>query len=500
MKKVCFLLAFLLMFGCVCGYGEEEKYSFEITFEINPALAEHAQSTVYWGGEAVDPALYTGLVEAEKQVTKSTNDLLNLLSAKGIIGGENLAMDIFLKDKSMLSIAQQVDEAGYHMYFNLIPSYILFLSAEDALEMGASQDTEQLTAELTGSALQILYDAMAKLEAYWSEPEAGTFEMNGRLYTEKQSIAIPAEDLFRILGEAYAELIPLMEKVLVLSGQAGDEEAMQKAVEEAKSMEVPEDVKGMVLCADMYMKAGEDAYENDLFQVITIKQAEQEQAIGFAQAGVKGEEVTLDLTFSMDGEYQTWEDMKAAYDEKAADVVNLSMGIEMGLVPQFRLEAVMDAAYIGFFAQLEITESGEMLIGVQLKKEKDGPDMVTAQLKAAPFTGEWPALATEGKEIFDLGQLLALQKAAMTEEVPEDDAQTFEDFFTPTEMDRIIDPLMQDMEKAVNGFVINAIVAAPEEVQALMDAQTLREREVMNIIFNQIPNNTLTIPDEESSF
>ena len=67
MKKVCFLLAFLLMFGCVCGYGEEEKYSFEITFEINPALAEHAQSTVYWGEEAVDPALYTGLMERKSR-------------------------------------------------------------------------------------------------------------------------------------------------------------------------------------------------------------------------------------------------------------------------------------------------------------------------------------------------------------------------------------------------------------------------------------------------
>lgn len=486
MKKfLVWLLVLIMVLNCSAVFADEvPDMEFEMTIHMDPdnpyvdsAMGEFYESFGYD---------IQALEQAQMDVERRTADLLNLVSGHMLYADEQLNLSMNLKGKPILTLdAGFNDEGEFLMNSSVFPSYTIAYTAEEL----AANDAEnaRLMEALKGMVLplvQIYTDCLAAIDPYITAVEDGPFEMNGHSYDQRTTIRMTGEECWAIVQHVQAQLIPLMEKLLVAYGVEEDPEAMLASVEDAQSQEVPAYLAGDTVSVQRYTSR-----ENPMLVHVDVA-FENEGYSLYAEMDVEENHAKLHLmTGSGTDTYADKAAMEKAAAEGAVDVWRNNK-ISLALDEENRqiLLTLEDASY--HYARHEVCmKDGESEIEVTYKGylQEDGNPLVEVALKGWVTDRKTEPVTADGKTIVNCGDLIRAGEnySLGGEYVTEQDYA-------------LISGINNDVTKAGNRLAIQIILAAPEEVQALMEAETaLTNAYIYTYTETRTP---IELPDEGTSF
>lgn len=487
MKKIgAWLLVFSLVFGCVGALAETaNNIEFELTLNVNEESFLVAEDT-----EVLTELIpnWEAISKAQADYNKALADLLSLFSIRGIVNPETREeeMSINLNGKALVSINAGMDPEGSWLYdMSLLPSYVFSLTEEEYTQLMAEGDNEKLTAalmEMAAPAMEIVMECSAAINAKASAPESGEYEFDGVMYDTKITYTMTGEEYWSIITQAGAKAIPLLEKLLVAMGMEPDEEAMNEAVADIEKAEIPEALAGADY--EMVEYTRQDAPQT-LYAVMNMENSLVRAGIVFSvgETGMKFNAVGGALS------YESVAQMQQAAAQGAQDVMVVDAELTMKSENELTLwvEYVFGEEYQRHVATMQSAEdSGEIIYQLFWDKEKEA--VVEVSLKART-TDQEPKLPEIGsKTVLSYLELLESSEAMASGDDENADYATM-----------LL--LGNDVSKALSGLLVQAVVAAPEEVQAVMEAFTALENAYLYEVPATVDDWTdLPIEDEGTSF
>lgn len=479
MKKILLVLvAWMLSLGTVFA-AETEASFLPLQFDVTIFL----DAELFGGQESAYASLLSGdglqqVLDAQKQQNEALVNLINLVSLHGTYADERILLEARLKDKTLIDYEIALTEKELLMASNLFPGSLLCAAREEIEKNAPAITADDFMAAMEETVNSLFRDARRILSARIREKESGEYSFEGIQFTEKTVMEMTGEDLFRLLTKAEKRMIPLAEKLYVLFGMEEDLQAMEQAVEDTDKQEMPKEWQGKKVTMITYTTA--------------------DQAFGYVEAKIAGETVAaaekmlvsperifLDVCYT-DGAYETPEALFAARDAGAEDVQMLRAEMAGTETLKLTVETDLTGQYERLWAEISGTAE-EDRIYLHYSPKKEGEAMLSLRLHMYGATEPLSPMQTEGKE-----KIYFLQ--VMEPKETDENANTEEaySFYTSPEYLRF----QQDMSKGFNALTIQAILAAPAEVQAYMDAETVLSNALMNALMNW-ENAPLQIPGEE---
>lgn len=478
MKKCLIWLLILLLSVSGALAAETEgpmKAQYDITLHLEPDMMQIQMfnETGLFSDEAL-----SAIAEAQKQQYVALCDLLNALSFQ-IKTDADGRLGIYgkLKEKELAALEISVTEEECLIASTLFPNFLLCATAEEMAQKEQMPTLEGVIAATQETLTDLLHDAQASLQAHIKETETGEYAFEGYVFTEKNVIEMPAEELFQLLQKAQNRLIPLMEKVYAFMGEAENPEAMEQALADTQEQEMPEEWQGKTLTLVNYSTADETA----AYVEITFAGDGVEEVV----KGLGTEDALWFELYASQEEYRTAEEMLAACEAGAEDVQKLRIELTMAQQIELKVEGNPTGTYEWLHAHF--TDGTETLTAdVQYGREKEGKPLLSLHVDGKNMQEEMPPFQTDGKEKIYYMQLMEpAETTEGEEEIP---------FYENADSIRFLN----DMSTARNGMIIQAILAAPEEVQAYMNAETALSNAVLNsmqhIHWEEVP---MEIPDGE---
>lgn len=486
MKKLCVLILVLsFVFGSTAAFAEDNRpVKFELSLHLEPELMLAQQEAMEFytllglDGEA--------LLEAHRQLSESSAALLNLVTMTGETNGNETNVSINLKGKSIFSVQEGKTGDGQTVVVtNLFPSYVFTFSEEEMAEYSNQDATAKIMTALQESAvpiMQIVTEVGLTLNGSIQESRTGTFEAAGNVYDRYIRYEMTTEEFWAMINKAGAQAVPLLEKMLVAFGVEEDMEAMEEAMTDMQDAPLPEYLQDGVLQMETYLNS-----ENQLMfhERVALKTA---KVNAYAELTVNGNKTEV---YSISGPV-TYGD-QAALEQAAAD----------GAQDVFRVKATaeMDLSVPTLFVRAEITDVGayrrhelkgfnteeDAVFSYRYYQQKDGQPLAEVTLKFRYTDDLQIVVDTEGKKPVSYTEIM---DAIDYLSVPDEDEGDYS----------ILMNLAADTSKAGNSMMIQAILAAPEEVQAFMDAETA----LSNVYLYSIPSyddlKPIEVPDDGVAF
>ncbi len=489
MKKIfAFIMILSLVLGSVSALAQE-KPNFEIELELHlePELMSLSTS-----GEVglmnklfgVDGEAY---MEAEQQVAESTAALLNLITVKGVTNGNETEMAFYLKDKPILTLEEgYTADQQYAIVTNLLPSYALTFTEEE-LASYSNQDVSAklMTAveESLAPVMQIVAELGLAMNSHIQEAKDGTFEVQGNTYDQYMRLEMTAEEFWEIMNHAYSQMIPLMEKMLVALGMEEDTKAMEDAVTDAQDTALPEYLQDGVLQVELYQSSTNPLM---FYEMASLETAQVKTYVVLA---VNGNGAAF---YGISGPvaYADRDALEQAAADGAADVVWLSVTAEADLAAP-RLAAQVELSKGEMYQRHELNgfnTDTDAVLRYRHYQQKDGNPLAEVTMKMHQAAAVWTPVDTEGKKMVSYTELMDAIGAIGVSDEEEDIDYT------------ILLNLLGDISKASNHFMIQAILAAPEEVQAYMNAQTALSNVYLYAIPSDMDQAPIDVPEEGVSF
>lgn len=487
-KLIVWVLALAMMLGCTAAFAEDATgIEFEMTIYVDPdALYRDSEMAEFYDSMGFDGQ---AIIDAQNEVTRCTAELVNLITGHMLYLDEQVSLSLNLKGKPILTADVGFNADGeFLMNTSMLPSYTLVYTAED---MAASDEEDarlmEALQEMVLPLMQIYTSFVEESDAHITAVEEGTFEINSQIFDRKITIQMTGEECWAIIRNAQAQLIPLVEKLLVAYGMEEDAEAMEASIEDIKEQETPDYLAGGTVTLLIYT-----SQENPM--AIYREFAFESQAYSmYGELTVDGYLVKMHLmTGSGTDTYADKAAMEKAAAEGKDDVVEMIDAVlEIDEENRQILLTVENTGYT--YARHEVSlKDGETEMEMSYKgyQQKDGKPMMEITLKGWETDRKPEPVTADGKTVIYYSDLeRANENIALGEE-----HVTEEDYALITGIDK-------DISKAGNSLGIQIILAAPEEVQALIDAET----EFSNMFMYTIPNfnETLTpieLPEEDASF
>lgn len=476
--KNSFLLFLILLFSLCAGCAAAEMQSpatlqFDVTLHMEPELVEIPYEEDFYAGmfsEAVQEAIW----EAQKQQDQALIALLNQIKIRCAMDTNGqLGVCVQLKEKDILTLDVRMTEEGGQIGSTLFPSFLMCATAEELAQEESLIQPEELVAAFQETVSLLMEDAQKSLHARIQSTETGAFAFEGYTFTEKTVIEMTAEDFFGLLLKGENRMIPLIEKMYGALGIAEDPEAMEQALADTQEQEMPEEWQGKTLRIVQYGLPEKNA------SYVEMCLAGENVLAALKGLGTR-ESMWWDVRYTQ-GAYQTAEEVFAAFDAGAEDITNLRLEIRLG----DGMELMLNSNISGFAEWLKISVSGgEDALNGQLEYGRDPQEqpLLSLQLDGKTEPRALPPLNAEGKEALYFLQVMERAEAI------EGTASLYE----TAEYRRF----QNDMNKAMNSLLIQAILAAPEEVQAYMDAQTAFENALMDAIYMNFQEELLELEQE----
>lgn len=482
MKKIClFLMVLSLVFGSTAALAQEAKgMEAELTLHVSPEVFRtEIDELNALGIFGYDPE---AIKAASEEMGRSTAALLDLLSVRYVAKGDDIRLSFLLKDKPIITVEEgYMADGQFAMVTNLFPSYAFLISEED-MAKSESENEKILKAveEMLVAFVQIAADMESSMQSYAQPVQEGTFTVNGKTYDQKTVIEMSCEEFWAILNDGYTRIIPELEKLLVAYGMEEDLAAMEEAVTDAQSAPLPENMQGGVMTGEVYTNR-----ENTLrfYETVTVK-----TQLVHCYGAITADENKMELTLlAGPATYADQTALEQAALEGAEDVWQL----RVSLLPEEQIilqaEAVQGEKYQRHMLYYIANDSDEQL-KYQYYNAKDGQPMAEAVLNCRFTDEEMVPVDVTGKQGIPYNKVM----------------EKVQGFITGSENDEydLLQILYEDASKAVNGVMIDAILAAPEEIRAYMDASTA----LQNAILYTIPTDAwqdvepIEVPAEETSF
>lgn len=456
MKKISvWLLVLSFVFGCVGALAENNRaMEFELTLEVT--------ADAFPVTEPFDPYgmgyNWDAITKAEKEYNQALADLLSLISLRGIVRDGDVIeeqLSIHLKDTPLMTVNTGKLADGRIAYdANFFPSFAFVLTVDEynqLMEENKSTQLENALAEMAAPALDILTEIAEELQAKVTALESGNYVFDGVTYDQKVTVKMTCEEYWAILTKAGAKAIPLMEKLLVTLGAEGDPETMEKAVKDIENAPLPDEMAGGMMTMELYTwLEGPSPW----YLMVNL---DTETTNTFGTIRTNGEEMCFDI-MSGPATYENAVDMNLAAAKGTEDIITvhgaLTVENENTMAIQFEY-ACGDDYQRHEVALMDTDTEGEIIYQLFQGKEEDA--VLKVSLKGWATNAEMPAMDVGEKNLLPYMETLADIEFMTTGGEESGDTMML---------------LMNDVTKAANGLLIQAIMAAPTEIQAVMDAST----------------------------
>lgn len=481
MKKfVIWMLVLSMVMGCTAAFAEDAQATeFDVTLYVN----ENAMEQVYQSQiDAQDGSgTAAAVLKAETEMGRAAAALLNLFSIRGLVSGNDINLSLNVNDKPIITLNESMDADGQLlMATNLVPSFVFVMTPENMAESDA-EEAAVLAAlqEIALPVLQIVMESSEAMNQYIIAEEEGAFVLDGYTYDRRTAIRMTGEEFWAILQHAEQQLIPLVEKLIVAYGMEEDAKAMEDAVADVQEQPLPEVLKDAELTVDMYYCSGKMLI---MHEEMHVKNTAHNI---YGTISVREDRVVFGGVFGPNA-YADRATLEQAAAEQAEDVVKLDGILQLDMENQnggLTVELQTGEEYERHELVGTVKDS-EVKIAYRMFMAQDGDCIVEVALNARPTDKKAEAVETDGKKMLFYDQMLA---ASEGEENEDTDA-----FYA------LIVDLITDVEKAANGITIQLILAAPEEIQAFMDAEANWNK----VVFYDIPeaDDPIDLQDEGISF
>lgn len=482
MKKfIVWMLVLAMMMSCTAAFADENQaVEFELTLNIDiDAIPQDSSAySVYDEVLGVDGK---ALFEADLEFGRAAAALMNVFSVHGIVEGQAINVSLNVKDKPIITLNESMDADGQLLLAtNLVPSFVFTMSPEN-MAQSDEQDAAVMAAlqEIALPVLQIVMESSEAMNQYIIAEEEGAFVLDGYTYDRRTAIRMTGEEFWAILQHAEQQLIPLVEKLIVAYGMEEDAKAMEDAVADVQEQPLPEVLKDAELTVDMYYCSGKMLI---MHEEMHVKNTAHNI---YGTISVREDRVVFGGVFGPNA-YADRAALEQAAAEQAEDVVKLDGILLLDMENEtgsLTAEVISGEGYERH-ELLGGVKDGKMEIAYRLFMDQDGACVLEVALNAWESDEKAVAVETEGKKIITYDQITAASEDPESEEA---------EVFYALAME-----LMTDVEKASNGMVIQLILAAPEEIQAFLDAQA----GINNLYLYDIPekNTPIDLPDEGVSF
>lgn len=460
MKK-CFVWLLILLFSVSGALATETEGPMTVELDVSMHVKpEFVQLEMYDDAGLFSDEALNAIREAQKQQYAALSNLVNLVTFQ-IKADTDGQLGIYgkLKEKELVSLEISVTEEACRIASNLFPHFLMCATAEEMGQNEQMPTLEDVMAAAGETLTRLFRDAQASLQARIKETETGEYAFEGYVFTEKSVIEMTAEDFFQLLQKAQNRVIPLMEKVYAFIGETENPEAMEQALADTMEQVMPEDWQGKTFTIVNYGTADE---KTAYVEIIFAGDVVEDVVKGFGT----GDAVWFEF-YSSQGEYRTAEDMLAACDAGAEDVQKLRMELNMARKMELKVEGNLSGTYEWLHATL-LDETETLTADVEYGREKGGESLLSLHVDGKILPDVMPPFQMEGKEKIFYMQLM--EPAETTE------GEKAIPYYENVDFIRF----QNDISTAMNGVIIQAILAAPEEVQAYMDAQTALSNAVIN--------------------
>lgn len=487
MKKLCaFLLVLSLALGSMAAFAENIRpVKFELSLHLEPEVMPMQPDAMDLFGllGGIDGK---ALMEAHQQWNESVAALLNLITMTGESNGNETNVSINLKGKSLFSVQEGTDADGQTVVTsNLFPSYVITFSEEEMIEYSNQDVSARLmdaVEEAAAPMLQIIAETGLAVNGHVQESKTGTFEVAGNMYDQYTRYEMTTEECWAIVNKASAQMIPLLEKMLVALGVEEDVEAMEEAMADMQDAPMPEYLKDGIMRTETYLNS-----ENQLmfYETVSLETAQVNAYITLTMNGCKVEFYGISGPVT----YADQAALEQAAADNAPDVFQVKAAAEMDLaVPVLSVQAeITDGEAYQRHELKGFNTEEDTVVRYQYYQQKDGQPLAEVVLKFRYMDELHVTVDTEGKKAISYTEIMnAVDSVADPEEEDGDYS--------------VLMNLAADVSKAGNGMLIQAILAAPEEVQALLDAETALSNAYLYSIPSYDDLDPIEVPDDGVAF
>lgn len=281
------LMALVMAFACIGGVFAEGTGTLNIEAEVH--IDKDALLSL------------PGTTEENKQQIALAADLLNVLKANLLTDGKVFQISLKAEDDALLDIGLKADGQGITLSSSLLGSKVIYLSAEvmkqlmqagqagqsaqipggfnvqEITEVIKGLDKEQIAKDVS----ECVQDFSAKIQAKVGEPETGSYEVDGMVFTTKVPVNLTFDELMEMVITFAKNIVtkdslsPLM-KVLAKDKDVGA--ALDKKIEEIKNMPAEEkfdmniavysnETGDTYLAADVSRKAKAEGEKDEVFHL-----------------------------------------------------------------------------------------------------------------------------------------------------------------------------------------------------------------------------------------
>lgn len=440
------LLAGVFIFSCASVYAQEEAASgqrVDVKMQLN--LEDEGMLRAYM--DAGD-GMYESTAPALQQLTKSLAALIQLMDIQILTDDENISLALNLNGKSLFDVRETVQPDGSVLLdSSLMPGIYFSISAQE------EEENEQRSQEL----IRIVDEMLALLDEFAEEyigqmgldqltAVAGEYTADGQAFPYKAEIAWDAQAFWALYQQYGGRWLTLAEEMLVQLGMPGDNKALEEAIADLEKEEMPKVLGSMKIRTEVYTT--QDYTHTCIVYLIDI------------------DELSFRLSVREDGEktYIAFSVKEPSYEDNTVmeEAISLQLWVqntEQGFLAEG--EAVSLGTYTGYHVEMNRKSEQHFDFLYQTFPAKDAAPMCTLTVTGRPYEEPVPQVETDGKE--------ALPVAAL-------EAQYGDEHYSR---------LQTAVGMGINSLTVQAVVAAPQEIQALLNAVTAYENAVMEYIYNE---------------
>ena len=446
MKKiVALLLSVMLVLGCTGAVAEMDLsngVSVSATYELNKDMFS-ALLQLTAGTEMAE--------EIPEEMIAAVIDLLCAINVTAAVDGETLNLNLNLNETPIVTLEGSVlADGSIAAATNVLPSYVFGVDAQTMSQLQAELENAmgQIDVKKLEAAAEKLEDGvedvMEGLAEKWlnsdkAVQETGKYMMGDVTYTHMTAIETDSNDLLLFVQDMMNGLIPLLETYFIESGLPVEEMDFDELKESFAEEITPE--------ADpipVYLTIYDEAQGYDDYAYITFEMADDEGALAMVFA-IYDEDVEASIYFG-EGNFENVDEIiNAAYDgQEFAMVLDVAAVTgetdeEMNVV----YSLVTGGMFMGYYVETKPVDGG--VDGrMEMYFMNDETPLLSANVKVRPLTEKLAPVSVENKTLVTIDQLMDMDS-------------------------ELEDGIEQDATAALSSLLINAIVAAPDEIQAIMN-------------------------------
>ncbi len=396
-------------------------------------------------------------------------DLINLISFTAAYDGSTLRMSANLNDEPVATLEGGMTAEGALAFgTNVLPNYMFGMDAETVSQLQAQGqqllaqfDLEKMAANAAQLEADIMTAVNESLDTFLTDQNAtvtmGSYDLDGVTFTRQLVYEGTSNDLMELGRDYTLKVIDLVEKFMTDVGLPAEQLGLadvkaqlsqetepvepEAVIEEDMSQEAEPAVPAVPVYVTRYDMA--EGVADNSYVYATLEMADDTAALA-AVVYAQGNEGQMTMYFGQGSFASAEEIVNTAYTSPNAVVMEAAWSIEDKENMSATLSAVTAGVFMGYYVENVAVDGGTDTL-LEMYLLSDEQPLLCVEMSSRPLTEKMAPVSTEGKFVVDMVQ-----------------PGQYDDWLS--------DALEQEAQLGAAKLLVNAIVAAPDEVQALVDA------------------------------